>query len=259
MPSNRRRGSRITVLAGIDGVGKTSALSKLAALYQKETSFKYRSDLPPFDVPAFETAHGRLPSLQETEGHHLLIVGEPSHSPPTGTAIRDGLLKRDYPADIVVQAEHFAADRERLYAELVIPFLARDPRSFVIQSRGLICSLTYQAPRWPGNNSLQDGVNAVLELRGNQLELEHAPTLMLILEADPDEAQKRMGRRRLDVLERDKQLQQEVHSLYQRPEIQAPFRERGTTVRTVDASKDIARTERNIDRIFEDTNQAGHF
>ena len=226
---------RLVCVAGADGTGKTTAIATLT------TTLVNALRQPSFSTMLFEKQHGCLPTLAEIGAAGVLQVAEPTYSPPTGTAIRDDALKAGWAGDVREEARRFAEDRARLYGELVIPFLEAGP-GWVIQSRGLICSLAFQAPRWPGAQDLDEGIAAVLALPGNQRELAYAPEHLFIIDLDPLTASFRLKRRAeaedggvpLDRFEQDLALQTQVREAYLDPRIQAPFRERGTRIHILD-------------------------
>ncbi len=234
---------QIAAFVGLDGAGKSTAILRLSELYAA------RMDQPIFNVPTFEKIHDRLPTLHEVGGSGVLMVAEPTYSRPTGTDIRHDLLRDGIPMTVPEEARRYANDRERLYRNLVIPFLNRG-HGWVVQSRSLACSLTYQAQRWPEARDLDHGIRMVLSFPGNQLELEYAPKHLFIFDLNPLEALARMKNRELDHFERNVPLQARVRDLYLHPSIQAPFRERGTIIHVIDASRSKEETSSLIENIF---------
>lgn len=235
---------QIIGVEGVDGAGKSTAIRRLGELYGAEVG------KPVFNSVPFEQRERRLPTLEEIGEAGVLLIAEPTYSSPTGTAIREDFLRDGKVLTVPEQAELYADDREELYLELVIPFLAQS-QGWVIQSRGLLSSLTYQAHRWPGARNLEESIRAVLALSGNQLELAYAPHRVFIFDLDPAQAQRRIGdRRELDQFERDLPLQERVRQLYLDPAIQAPFREQGTVFHVINASKTPEQIEWDIEAIF---------
>lgn len=239
--------ARIIDVEGADGVGKSTALEALAALLCEEVGSSH-----PFDVTVFEKAFNRLPTLEEIHPARVLIVAEPTYSAPTGTAIRgkEGLLRSGRPYTVMEEAELYAADRARLYTDLVLRFLAADPRNWVLKSRGLASSLAYQAPRLEGRTSMAHAIDTLLELPGNRLELAHPPRDLIIFDLDPAKAQKRLEGRDRDRFEKDLALQQRVRAMYLTPELHAVFMKAGTTVRIIDASRSQEEIVATIIRTF---------
>ena len=85
---------RIIMIEGGDGAGKSTIINLVARFLCDRVG----SDQP-FDVSVFEQACNRFPTLEEIRPAKVLIVSEPTYSPPTGTAIRgkDGLVHSGKP------------------------------------------------------------------------------------------------------------------------------------------------------------------
>ncbi|MBP7006360.1 thymidylate kinase [Patescibacteria group bacterium] len=219
----------IIQLVGVDGCGKDTVLERLIELFTEKIG------RPAFKLREFELEHKRFPTQEELADIGVLVVAEPTYSPPTGTAIRQGMLPTDKPP---ISAEEegrlYSEDRGRLYQDLVLPFLAQ-PGRWVIQNRGVICSLVFQSLRWP-NGDTQEAMERLTKMSGNRLELEHPPQHMLILDLDPTIGFKRMqDRTDLDRLERDLALQERVRARYLDPELQNLFLSQGTDIHIIDA------------------------
>ncbi len=242
---------RIIVIEGGDGAGKSTVIARIARFLCDRLGAD-----EPFDVTVFEQAYCRLPTLEEISPARVLIASEPTHSPPTGTAIRgkDGLLHSGRPYTVMDEARLYAEDRARLYRELLLHFLAANANHWIIMSRGLASSLAYQAPRLQGCESLAHAIDTILALEGNQLELNHAPRDLIILDLDPLVAQERLaGREGPDRFEGDLVLQQRVRGMYLARELHKPFEDQGTSVHVIDAAQTPEGIVKAIIRILEGT------
>jgi thymidylate kinase len=226
---------RIIVIEGGDGAGKSTVINLIARFFCDRLGTE-----EPFDVTIFEQAYGRLPTLEEISPARVLIASEPTHSPPTGTAIRgeDGLLRSGRPYTVMDEARLYAEDRARLYKELLLRFLEANESYWIIMSRGLASSLAYQAPRLMNGENIAQAIDTILALEGNRLELSHAPHDLIILDLDPLVARQRLaGREGQDRFERDLALQQRVRGMYLAPELHKPFQDRGTSIHIINADQ----------------------
>ncbi len=160
-----------------------------------------------------------------------------------GKVIREELIADhggfEYSGRTVASA--FALDRDMLYSQLILPFLARYPNSFVLQDRGLITSLVYQPLQSPDVT-----IEWLLGLHGNQIELSRPPDALVILHLDPEVARQRLKARQ-DKDDRaifeQIEFMRRVAARYRDPAVIAPYVERGTRVIHVDAErspKDVA-------------------
>lgn len=228
--STQANNDRIITLVGVDGCGKDTVLERLTELLTQKTGSKA------LKLREFELEHKRFPTQEELKDIALLVVAEPTYSPPTGTAIREGMLPTDKPA-ITAKEEGllYADDRKRLYQELILPFLAK-PGTWVIQNRSVLCSLVFQSLRWPEGNT-EEAMKYLLDLDGNRLELEHPPRHMLLLDLDPQTGSDRLkARGNMDRIEQDTDLQKRVRARYLDPTLQNLFLSRGTRIHVIDAA-----------------------
>lgn len=228
--------SPIDVVEGADGVGKSTALLWLGAYHALQL------DTHAFNVVDFDRAHHCLPTLEEIGSARVLIIGEPTFSKPTGAFIREQFLPGHVTLSVPEQAEAYAADRQYLYETLVRPFLEKHApeTAYVVSSRNVLSSLAYQSPHWPGAKTLEEGVRAVLGIKGNQAEFRDAPRNAFVLDLDAQTARARLqgrGHEAFDVFEHDLSLQTQIRDLYHHPALRAPFLERGTRFHTVDARR----------------------
>ncbi len=241
---------RIIDIEGGDGVGKSTVIERVARFLCGRLGTEQ-----PFDVTVFEQGSGRLPTLDEISPAKVLIAAEPTHSPPTGTAIRapDGLLRSGRRYSVMEEAQLYALDRARLYQMLILPFLAADDNHWVLKSRGLASSLAYQASRLEGCESVAHAIGTVLALEGNQVELTHAPRDLIILDLDPEVAQSRMAARTRDRFEADAALQKRVRGMYLTPDLHKPFQDQGASVHIINAAQTPEEIAQAIIRRLEGT------
>lgn len=171
-----------------------------------------------------------LEAFLRGQGLEVLRVAEPT-SIGLGKFIREELTAkhadgRTYPGTVTAKA--FAMDREALYKEKVLPFLAEDGNRVVLQDRGVLSSFVYQ----PVQDSAVT-LDWLLSLDGNKLELSRPPDLLLVLRVDAAVAMQRLAGRieknDNSIFERS-DFQEQVAARYRDPVLLAPFTERGTRV-----------------------------
>lgn len=235
----------IIVVDGIDGAGKTSALRRIAEICAEQSGGSI------VDVPRLGVSLGHLPTPEDIGETGTILVEEPTSQTESGRIIRERLLRDRQPTSVHEQARLFAEDREALYRRVVIPHLERQPESWVVQSRGLMSSLAYQAERLEGIRSLEEGIERVLGLPGNAIELAHAPRLCLIFSLMAEEAARRLAVRggTVDLFEADRILQARVGALYLHPAVHAPFLARSTRIRVIDANRTPEAILRDVDAV----------
>lgn len=224
-------GSRVIVIDAIDGAGKTTAITAMRKFLEEK-------DMRSFDVPDFERKHGFLPQATDlaVRSCDLLLAAEPTYS-GIGRVIRDELVKthenRNYSGMSAMHA--FALDREILYKRLILPFLSQEPGRWIIQDRGLISSLAYQP--------LQDAavtINDIMQLEGNRIELSCAPDILFLLALEPEIAEKRLAGRedkKDDHIFEKSDFQKKLAARYRMSEVLAPYKEAGTNIIEIDASR----------------------
>lgn len=238
------------LLEGADGVGKSTALGAIIqSLGEQRFGEVFEAKTHVFDAVAFEQEHARMPTLQDLLAMRdalgqmpILAIGEPGYAAPRHL-VRAALARLPGSADArdqVVMSRLFAEDRKILYAELVLPAVALDPSIVIVQGRGLLSSLVYQAASMAkaSGGSLDHAIQEILVLEGNALELAHPPSDIVIMTAPPAVAADRMRRRddAPDAFEGDARLQELVHTGYEDARFLAPFTSQGTTCHRVDAN-----------------------
>jgi dTMP kinase len=171
----------------------------------------------------------------KTRGLETLSVAEPTHA-GIGKFIREEIIAQHADGHRytgLVTAQMFAVDREVLYTETIIPWKNSHPNGVVVQDRGALSSLTYQPLQDP-----EVKLDWLLELRGNKIELAHAPDALFILRIDPTEAARRLAIRteKQDKCVFEKQdFQEKLASRYLDPEVQAPYLAAKTKIFVIDA------------------------
>jgi thymidylate kinase len=214
------------MIDGIDGSGKSTVMEAYAA-HLEEMGKKV------FFLKPFWLAHGRHPRPEELDGYEAVISAEPT-SVGIGKHIRDVLI-REGNATTRALAEAFAADRMVLYKTLLIPL--RDAGMLILQDRGISSSLCYQPIHDP---SLTPGW--VAGLPGNAFALAHAPDHLIIVDAAPEEAIKRLsGRAKQDyaVFEKEQFLRQ-ARARFLDPDFQRYFTAAGAAVHILNGGAPLA-------------------
>ena len=171
---------KFVMVDGPDGSGKGTIVSGLAELARAKL-------MKVLDLREYCRVNGRFPSEEEIGDADALVSCEPTFC-FAGKAIREELVRtsgRKYSARSLAQA--FSLDREMLYQAVIIPALKAG--KFVFQERGLISSLVYQ----PVQERIQ--LSELLNLPGNRLAIQNAPSLLLIARVSPETAVKRLGLR----------------------------------------------------------------
>ncbi len=231
---------RLIVIEGGDGVGKTNAVEAVIETIRHLSGTR----LTVFDATKFEQAHKRAPTIDdlfhEKVFPSILLIAEPTYA-GIGANIRSK-LRDGSSIDQHELAYLYALNRDELYTHLVIPYL-HNRGLWVVQSRGLLSSLTYQAPAiaQESGRALAEVRDALLRLPGNSLELLYAPNDLFILQAPVGIAQKRLQKRLqnrndLDAFDQNTALQEQVRDAMMNPVLLSPFFERHTRVHMIDVS-----------------------
>lgn len=221
----------LLVIDAIDGAGKSTVIRAMTDRLKSQGK-------KIFDLPAYMQEFHRMPEISEPAllEADVLLSAEPTYS-WIGAAIREEFIKphtnRTYDGRIAAQA--FSLDRQILFSRIVLPFLRERPDRLVIQDRGVITSMVYQP--------LQDAqvtLDWILSLEGNQLELSRPPDTFILLSLSPEIAMQRVGNR--DQKD-DRQIyetlefQKKIAARYRDPEVLTPYREAGTQIIEIDASR----------------------
>lgn len=251
------------LLEGADGVGKSTALVAIIhSLGKQRFGEMFDAKTHVFDAVAFEQEYARVPTLQDLLARcealggqmPILVIGEPGYAAPRHL-VREALARKPGSADArdqVMMSRLFAEDRKTLYTQLVLPAISADPSIVIVQGRGLLSSLVYQAASIAkaSGGSLDHAIQAILALEGNALELAHPPSDIVIMTAPPAVAADRMRRRDdgPDAFEGDVRLQELVHAGYEDARFLAPFTSQGATCHRIDANvspQDVAAAVRH--------------
>jgi dTMP kinase len=190
--------------------------------------------------------------MEEVQEYDVLVSYEPTSS-MIGKVIREELIrkneKRKYSGLSTAQA--FSLDREILYKKLLVPALQAGKTIF--QERGIISSLVYQ-PIQLEQITLMD----IMKLPGNAFAIKHAPSLLIIINLDPDIALKRLKERK----KQDHAIFEEVLFLrkiaarYKSDWIQKVFEKGGTKIVYIDTNPPatVEETEKKVIEIWETFN-----
>ncbi|MCC6563765.1 dTMP kinase [Candidatus Uhrbacteria bacterium] len=170
-----------------------------------------------------------------SRNREILTVAEPTYE-GIGKFIREEIIFQHADGHRYsgqVTAQMFAIDREVLYTETILPWKQTHPDGVIVQDRGALSSLAYQPLQDPAV-----GLEWLLSLRGNQIELSNPPDALFILRIDPAEAERRLAARTdkqdNSVFEK-RDFQEKLAARYLDPEIQAPYRTAGTKIFVIDA------------------------
>jgi dTMP kinase len=168
---------------GIDGSGKGTLVQALVLHVWRENPMRRILDLR-----SYGAKYHSLPQPSELKNYDIIVSSEPSFS-LIGRAIREEIIhnnKREYSALATAQA--FALDRFILYQRVIIP--AIEQGKLIFQERGVTTSICYQPIQ---KEPLP--LEAILELEGNQLTLQHRPDLLLLTKIKPEVAIQRLKER----------------------------------------------------------------
>ena len=124
------------------------------------------------------------PRFEDISEFDVYFTYEPTRT-WVGSAIRYELSREDEPYGGEELAHAFALDRQIMYRRLILPAL--NAGKTIIQDRGVSTSFVYQ-PVMPGGLSLE----AVMNLPGNRLALEHVPDTLILTHVSADTAFKRI-------------------------------------------------------------------
>ena len=233
------RPGRFIMIDGIAGSGKSTILR---AIQTWAEICQYRifrlSDWTDLAPPRFE----------DIENYDVYFTYEPTRT-WIGRAIRYELSRENDPYGGEELAHAFALDRQILYRRLIIPALQAGKT--IIQDRGISSSLVYQ-PIMPSSISLE----SLLNLPGNKLALQHAPTALILTKLPAEEAYKRTLSRQDDSKGVFGQLAflQQVEIRFHEPWLKQIFTSHGSKIFALDTNRSFEETQRDaqqlIDHIF---------
>lgn len=237
---------RFIQIDGLDGSGKSTLLA-FARRWAEGRGFKV------FDVVEWSIREKRLPTFEEVQDADLLLTAEPTHT-GAGELIRTEIIRAGASYNAHFTADAFAVDRGVQYRRLILPFLASKPNGWVIQDRGLMCSLVYQ-PLQSRQDAVQITIPELLQLEGNRIALERVPDVFVLLTLDAHLAQRRLAKRtekqdddRFSMLE----FQQTVAERYRSAEVTTPYTSRGTVIHTLDSSLSLEAVAADLIRILDE-------
>lgn len=213
---------------GILGSGKSTILNALhdwaeACEHRIFSMRDWQEDIPP--------AFSDLPDMD------VLFTYEPTRT-WIGRALRYELSRTDEPYSGRSQAHAFALDREIQYRRLILPALAAGKT--VIQDRGVTSSIVIQPTI---SNDIE--VEELIQLPGNALALEHAPTHLILTHVDAATAFNRIQSRS----EESKGVYALKDSLVQQEErfkadwFRQLMAKHGTTIHEIDTSQTLEETQ----------------
>lgn len=234
------------MIDGIDGSGKGTVTSALRRYEEKKGKRV-------LDLRDYWQEHNNIPEIEEVQEYDVLVSYEPTSS-MIGRVIREEIIRknerRKYSGLSTAQA--FALDREILYKKLLVPALQAGKTVF--QERGVISSLAYQ-PIQLEQITLMD----IMKLPGNAFAIKHAPSLLILIDLDPDVAIKRLKERK----KQDHAIFEEVLFLrkiaarYKSDWMKKVFEKGGTTIEYIDTNppKTVEDTEKAVIEIWEKFNK----
>lgn len=237
---------KFVMIDGVDGAGKGTVTTALKRYEEK----KGKRIL---DLREYWQEHDTIPEAEEIKEYDILVSYEPT-SCWIGRAIREEIIKknekRKYSGFSTAQA--FALDREILYKKLLVPAL--DAGKIIFQERGVISSLVYQ-PVQLEQITLMD----IMRLPGNAFAIKHAPSLLILIDLDPDIAIKRLKERK----KQDNAIFEEVLFLrkiaarYKSDWMKKVFEKGGTEIVYIDTNppKTVEDTEKAVIEIWEKFNK----
>jgi len=233
------------MIDGVDGCGKGTVTTALRRYEEK----KGKRIL---DLREYWQEYNTIPEFDDVKEYDVIISNEPTFA-YVGKAIREEIIrkneKRKYSG--LSTAHAFSLDREILYKRLLVP--AVDAGKIVFQERGVISSLIYQ-PVQLEQITLMD----LMKLPGNAFAIKHAPSLLLIIDIDPDVALKRLKERKKqdNAIFEEILFLRKIASRYKSEWIQKVFEKGGTSIVYIDTNPPatVEDTERKVVDLWEKYN-----
>jgi dTMP kinase len=215
------------MLDGIDGSGKSTVIKT----WKEELE---RNGKRIFDLKNYWEKKKKYPLLEELSNFEFIFSCEPTHA-GIGKVIREELINKNnkHPARAISEA--YSLDRLVLYTRLLIPLLKQSKH--IIQDRGVSSSLAYQPILDKKLN-----IKFHLSLPGNQLAMLYRPDYLVLLEADPGLAMKRLGARtskKDNAIFEKINFQKKLARLYRSAAFKKIFASRGTRVLYLPANDKI--------------------
>ncbi len=233
------------MIDGVDGSGKGTVTTALRRYEEKKGKRV-------LDLREYWKEHNNIPEIEEVKEHDIFVSYEPTSS-MIGKVIREELIRKNKQRKYsgLSTAQAFALDREILYKKFLVP--AMQAGKTIFQERGVISSLVYQ-PIQLEQISLMD----IMKLPGNSFAIKNAPSLLIIIDLDPDIALKRLKERK----KQDNAIFEEILFLrriaarYKSDWIQKVFEKGGTKIVYLNTNPPatVEDTERKVIEIWEKFN-----
>ncbi|MEK6816520.1 MAG: hypothetical protein AABY09_02825 [Nanoarchaeota archaeon] len=230
------------VIDGIDRIGKGTLIS-IVVVYEQVKGKRS------FDVDAFQSEKGRLPTPEEFRNADFLVLSEPTYS-GKGKEIRDVLIRKGFDIPSLNIASAYADDRMVLLKNVILPALQMG--KLVISSRSVCSSLVYQ-PLDAERKGEKLMMNTVLSMPGNVFAMNNSPNLLVIPFVDSvgNALERSKSRGKDDDCKFEEQhFLETLQEVYRGETIKDMFRSRGTEVMYVDTSGNIDDSKRNMLRIW---------
>ena len=251
---NKRNQSFFVVFDGIDGAGKGVAV-KAAIEYFKEQKIKRLLDLDEY----WQKNHGH-PQTKEKyskktdkltddyinlEDIDIIQASEPTYT-GIGNAIRNSIIKNKGEYSARFTAEMYAADRNVLYTQLLIPAL--NAGKIWVQSRGFSTSIIYQQIQ---AQELKEAITIeqILAFEGNQKAMQNPPNLLVITTIqDVEQAMERTKKREKDdnTFFENIEFQLKLKPHYESTELKNFFENLGTKVEYADSGAELQEYKRQV-------------
>lgn len=214
------------VIDGIAGSGKSTIVRSWKEWVRAQ-------NVQTFDLLEWTQSNDTPPTLEDIKAADVLFTFEPTKQ-WIGSAIRHEMSHGAYTG--VEHAHAFALDRLIAYRRLIIPAL--NAGKTIIQDRSVSSSIAYQ-PIMPGGPELDD----LLNLPGNKLALEHAPTHLVLTKIAPEDVISRLKRNddSKGVFE-DIELLKQIYERYQSDWYRELFIQAGTRIHDLDTSTQLDTT-----------------
>lgn len=234
------------MIDGVDGAGKGTVTTALRR-YEEKRGKRI------LDLREYWQEHNTIPEVEDVQEYDILVSYEPT-SCLIGKAIREEIIKKNEKRKYsgLSTAQAFSLDREILYKKLLVPAL--NAGKIVFQERGVISSLVYQ-PIQLEQITLID----IMRLPGNAFAIRNAPSLLIIIDIEPDIAIKRLKERKKqdDAIFEEILFLRKIAARYKSEWVKKVFEKSGTRIAYIDTNppKTKEDTEQKVVEIWEDFNK----
>ncbi|MBS3176518.1 hypothetical protein J4457_04745 [Candidatus Woesearchaeota archaeon] len=227
------------MIDGLDGSGKGTALDALKEWTENILKKKV------LDLRIYWKEHNTYP--ESIEQYDVIISAEPTYL-GIGKKIREEMIvknqKKYSPEQI---AEAFAADRDFLYKEVIIPALKKG--KWIFQERGIVTSIVYQP--------LQGiTLEKVKSLPGNKQALNNAPNVLIVTKIRPEATMQRLAERTKqdNAMFENLEFQKKLEGIYESAWLKELFEQHGSEVVYLDTNPPLRAgdTKRKIIEIVEE-------